>query len=213
MIGSRLYLKIYLTVIGSLALVVVTLTTMAMMGRLDTRSPFEDRVERFVSVMLSGRLSFDERQETIERLSQALDADIAIFDATGQFRQGAGERVPEMKPPAWRLRARLRTFSVTLPDGSHFVAAVRRPLDPPRQNLIISILTIAAVVGLAAYPVVRNLTKRLDMLRQSMDQWGSGNLGARVPPMSGKDEIVQCRCRQGAGIGRKPEKPARQCQP
>ena len=51
------------------------------------------------------------------------------------------------------------------------------------------LLLIAAAVGIAAYPVVRRLTRRLESLRQGVDALGEGNLAARVP-VRGHDEIA-----------------------
>ncbi len=39
------------------------------------------------------------------------------------------------------------------------------PFDRPGGRQLIYLLLIAAVIGLAAYPVVRNLTRRLERLR------------------------------------------------
>jgi signal transduction histidine kinase len=190
MIRSRLYLKIYLTVLGSLALVVGTLSMLAMMGRLDTRGEFEDRLDKFATVMTEN-LNVEQRQHMLDRLSRALDADIGIFDPSGRFIQGAGKMVsvPDDIERTSTFRPHFRTFAATLPDGLRLVASVRRPFDPPRHNIIIALLTVAAVVGIAAYPVVRNLTRRLDRLRQSMREWGDGGLAARAP-VSGRDEIA-----------------------
>jgi signal transduction histidine kinase len=190
MIRSRLYLKIYLTVLGSLALVVASLSMLAMMGRLDTKGPFDARLDRFASVMLGKDLDTAGRQRMLERLSSALDADIAIFDTSGRYLQGAGNMVPI---PDENIRTgvvrRFRAFNATLPDGSHLVAYVRRPFEPPRANLIIAFLVIAAVVGVAAYPVVRNLTRRLDAVRRGMEAWGGGALSVRAH-LAGSDEIA-----------------------
>jgi signal transduction histidine kinase len=48
---------------------------------------------------------------------------------------------------------------------------------------------IAAVIGLAAYPVVRHLTRRLERLRRGVDAWGGGALATRVPD-DGSDEVA-----------------------
>ena len=45
------------------------------------------------------------------------------------------------------------------------------------------------MIGAAAYPVVRHLTRRLERLRQGVDQWGGGALGLRVP-VTGNDEVA-----------------------
>jgi signal transduction histidine kinase len=190
MIGSRLYLKIYLTVLGTHALVAITLSLLALMGRLDTRGPFEDRVDRFASVMLSADLSGSARQDMLDKLARALEADIGIFTPDGRLLQGAGNTGTLLDGDSvLSLRPRFRAFNATLADGSLLVARVRKPFAPPRGNLILTFLAIAAVIGLAAYPVVRHLTRRLDILRRSMERWGEGALDIRAP-VSGRDEIA-----------------------
>jgi signal transduction histidine kinase len=49
---------------------------------------------------------------------------------------------------------------------------------------------MAIAVGLGAYPIVRRLTRRLEALQHGADQWGSGNLSARVP-VEGTDEVAR----------------------
>ena len=47
---------------------------------------------------------------------------------------------------------------------------------------------VAIAVAMATYPIVRRLTRRLEVLQHSVEQWGEGNLSARVP-MAGDDEV------------------------
>ncbi len=47
---------------------------------------------------------------------------------------------------------------------------------------------VAVAVALGTYPIVRRLTRRLESLQHSVEQWGEGNLSARVPE-SGTDEV------------------------
>ena len=51
------------------------------------------------------------------------------------------------------------------------------------------LLMVAAVVGVAAYPVVRRITRRLETLRLSVEAWGAGDLGRRAAAEGG-DEIA-----------------------
>ncbi|TIQ69604.1 MAG: HAMP domain-containing protein, partial [Mesorhizobium sp.] len=51
------------------------------------------------------------------------------------------------------------------------------------------LVLIAGVIGLAAFPVVRHLTRRLEALRQGVDRWGEGALETRVA-VNGKDEVA-----------------------
>jgi signal transduction histidine kinase len=43
-------------------------------------------------------------------------------------------------------------------------------------------------VALATYPIVRRLTRRLETLQRGVEQWGDGDLSARVPEV-GNDEV------------------------
>jgi signal transduction histidine kinase len=51
------------------------------------------------------------------------------------------------------------------------------------------LMVVAAMVGLAAFPVVSRLTHRLERLRASLDAWGAGKLDARAH-VEGGDEIA-----------------------
>jgi len=50
-------------------------------------------------------------------------------------------------------------------------------------------MAIAAAVGVAAYPIVSRLTRRLETLRSSLDAWGAGRLDSRAE-VEGRDEIA-----------------------
>ena len=47
---------------------------------------------------------------------------------------------------------------------------------------------VGVAVALATYPIVRRLTRRLEALQRSVQQWGDGDLSARVL-VAGKDEV------------------------
>ena len=185
MIRSRLYLQIYLTLLASLALVALTLSLLAILGRFDPKGPFEERIDRFAIAMFEPAMSLQERQRLIDRLGRGLDADVALFDAKGHFLQGFGQPIRSPDDVGTALHA----WTSTLPNGEKVVALVRDDLRPGRRHLIFLILLIAAVTGIAAYPVVRHLTRRLDALREAMEDWGSGDLSTRAP-VAGRDEIA-----------------------
>lgn len=48
---------------------------------------------------------------------------------------------------------------------------------------------VALAVALGTYPVVRRLLRRLEQLQKGVEQWGTGNLSARVPVL-GDDEVA-----------------------
>jgi signal transduction histidine kinase len=60
---------------------------------------------------------------------------------------------------------------------------------PTHMHLLGMLLAVAAVVGIAAYPVVSRLTRRLEALRLSVEAWGGGRLDRRAR-VEGNDEIA-----------------------
>ena len=57
------------------------------------------------------------------------------------------------------------------------------------MHMLGMLLTVAAIVGLAAYPVVSRITRRLEALRLSVEAWGGGQLDRRAR-VDGTDEIA-----------------------
>ena len=51
------------------------------------------------------------------------------------------------------------------------------------------LVTLAVTIGLAAYPLVRQISKRLERLQQAVESLGAGDLSARVP-VEGNDEVA-----------------------
>jgi two-component system OmpR family sensor kinase len=82
-----------------------------------------------------------------------------------------------------------RPFVVDLSDGRVLVAVVETPWDGRGRGALGYLALIAAVIGLAAYPVVRQLTRRLESLRAGVEQFGQGSLATRVP-VHGRDEVA-----------------------
>ena len=72
------------------------------------------------------------------------------------------------------------------------VGGGHRPMQGVRSFRLHSmglLLTVATVVGVAAYPVIARLTRRLEALRRSVEAWGAGDLGRRAA-VDGYDEIA-----------------------
>jgi signal transduction histidine kinase len=52
-----------------------------------------------------------------------------------------------------------------------------------------SLSVVGVAVALATYPIVRKLTRRLELLQKGVEEWGAGNLSVRVP-VRGHDEVA-----------------------
>ena len=60
---------------------------------------------------------------------------------------------------------------------------------PRGAGLVVVLVVLFLAVAAGAYPVVRRLTRRLEALKQGVDQFGAGALGHRVA-VSGADEVA-----------------------
>lgn len=59
---------------------------------------------------------------------------------------------------------------------------------PPGEVLIVLLVLLFLAVAISAYPVVRRLTRRLERLKQGVEQFGAGRLDLRVDDQ-GSDEV------------------------
>ncbi|MGY8904804.1 MAG: ATP-binding protein [Burkholderiales bacterium] len=112
----------------------------------------------------------------------------------------AGDVLGEAQVRPVRVPGEGIEFSVPMKDGSSLVVLLpprtRQPGQPlPRAWLrgpaglawILGLVALAVAIG--SYPIVRQLTKRLERLRHGVEQWGDGDLGSRVS-VSGNDEVA-----------------------
>jgi two-component system, OmpR family, sensor kinase len=89
---------------------------------------------------------------------------------------------------------------IELDDGRILFARWRND-GRPGLGFVFWLVMIVAAVGLAAYPVARRLTRRLEQLREGVDALGEGDLGARVP-VRGHDEVASLAERFNLAAGR-----------
>lgn len=188
---SRLFLKIYLTLLASLAAVAIASATFVWLGRGEEESSWHGQRARFVAALIPPEMDQRSVEATLERFSRAFDADIAVYDRRGRRIASAGRPLPrDIREAPWRHgRGNLHTMVTELPDGRAVAARMERPFRPDGRNPLAYLALIAGVIGLAAYPVVRHLTSRLERLRAGVDAWGRGDFVARVPE-SGSDEVA-----------------------
>lgn len=193
-LGGKLYVKIYLTVILTLAAVAVAsgLYWSATVDREDVS--WGQRRDRFIAEMLPPGEDPVLTQTTIERFAAAFDADIALYAPDGRLIAAAGKGPPpelEAKKTRHIRRATERgePFMLKLGDGRTIVAALELPWNSRGRGPLGYLALIALIVGLAAYPVVRQLTRRLESLRAGVEAFGKGDLVARVP-VEGRDEVA-----------------------
>ena len=153
MIRSRLYIKMYLTVLCGLMLVVLSLGTYAMMGDFgDEDHGFSGKLDRFASAMLSADMTQAQRQEMLDRLARGLDADVGLFDKDERFVQGAGAMATREGAATFldESNRHRKEFDARLSDGNHVRVFMDRSFDQSRWHFLTAILIVALAIGVAS---------------------------------------------------------------
>ena len=184
----RLYLRIYLAVVASLA---VFAFVAAVAWRSFGEPLWNEETLATVArnVLPAAAASASDQQAALERLARDLRIDLALFapDGTRTALVGhpieAPQRVGRQRglrgPPVWAAR---------LEDGRWLAARAPHRGGPAFGVFILALILIAIAVG--AYPVVRRLTRRLERLQRGVTALGEGHLSARVK-VEGRDEVAR----------------------
>lgn len=196
MIRNSLFLKIYATLLAALAIVAFASAAFWWVGQSREEEGWRGRRDRFIAAMLPPADGPAELRPTLDRLGQAFDAEIAVYAPDGRLIAANDDDFPpRLRGRGWldeddgRIRHARRIHAMLVPlDDGRRVAVRMSSADGPGGGLAY-LAMIAAVTGLAAYPVVRHLTRRLETLRRGVDAWGDGALVTRVPA-KGSDEVA-----------------------
>ena len=189
---SRLFWKVYLTIIASLVLLLVAGTMIWRLGPGGDDLGWDERRQHFVATYFSEPGDRQALAGDAARLAQALRLDIGIYDADGALIISAGDPLPAEITAIERRRGLERGYFLAgrLDDGSRVVARFDDPADGGNsRNPFIAIAIAAIVIGIGAWPLVRSLTGRLERLRGGVESWGDA---ARLPRVAveGRDEIA-----------------------
>lgn len=190
---GSLFLKIYLTLLASLVVVALAAATLVWLSRGEDDRGWMARRDAFIAAMLPAEAGIEETRIVLARLGAALEADITVFSPDAEPIASVGNPVTFPAPGDMeniRNRKDRRIVSARLADGRVVVARFDGgSFGPPRARLLLGLALIAAVIGVAAWPVMRRLTGRLERLRRGVETWGGGDLALRVP-VEGKDEVA-----------------------
>lgn len=191
---KRLYQKIYLTIVVALLLVVLVAGAVWRFGRPPEplAQGFEVAGELLAATLPAANAPAAQQQDAIRQLAQRLRVNVALYDSDLRLIGSYGDPPPPPHqrrpgfmpggPPAW---------AVPLPDGRWITArAPPRGDRHPAIGLILVLSGIALIIAIAAFPVVRGLTRRLERLQHGVETLGAGDLSARVE-VRGCDEVAQ----------------------
>lgn len=193
--GARLHARIYVAVLASVVL--VALLAGAAWHLHYGREPVENGLD--LSAEIAGELlppadaPVALQQAALDRWGSRTRARLSLFTPAGERVAAHGEPLPP--PPGgltssttWHRAGVGPAVVLRLPDGRWLVARRAAPARPA-LGFLGFLLLAALAVAVAAWPISRRITRRLERLRESVEALGAGDLGSRVPE-EGKDEVA-----------------------
>jgi signal transduction histidine kinase len=190
----RLYLRFYLALLASLIL--FGLATAAM-WRLTGNSMEEAgaTIARLVqNAMPPAQSPPAVQQDALRRLAAGLDSDVTLYGQDGSIIAAIGHPLPA---PGTMRHGRIAmahwggdaSSAIRLRDGRLLVARVPR-VGSSRLFYHLMLVSLVAAIGVAAYPIARQITRRLERLQRGVESLGAGDLSSRVA-VEGRDEVAR----------------------
>jgi signal transduction histidine kinase len=200
---SRLYFRIYLAVLGSL---LVFAFAVGILWRNVGETTYRKHSTQMLMQAAQNILppvgaSATWQQLALGDITRDMHVDLSLFAADHTLLASVGQALPP--PDAGETGTSISSqfhpspiWTMELPDGRWLRA---RPTDPVGQHghrppfegmaFVAALLLLLLVVGVAAHPIARRITRRLEHLQQGVDSLGRGDLKARVA-VQGHDEVA-----------------------
>jgi signal transduction histidine kinase len=194
---QRLYLRIYLAVLASLA--VFALAAGLLWHSFADHGPL-GRAQEVAAMLARNALPHaespkSEQQAALERLAADLRADVSLFAADRSLLAAVGKSLPApdgaREGGGWVYHWGSRpVWAVRLQDGRWLEARMPREGGFPGYRIFLMLALLALAVGVGAYPLARRLTRRLERLQAGVESLAAGDLSARVRT-EGRDEVAR----------------------
>jgi signal transduction histidine kinase len=190
---NRLYLQFYATILLVLAVFVGAAAITWKLVEEDTPQYLDIAAELTGALLPDADAPPAEVQRALEGLNRKLRFELALYRRDGTMIGMVGKPPPRFDArrarEGWRRSQGGPTFTLQLPDGRWLVARQVRERPSPILWVVGGLALLAVAIAFGAFPVVRRLGRRLERLRDGVEQLGGGNLGARVP-VEGRDEVA-----------------------
>ena len=186
----RLFLQVYLTLLGIVVLFGVLVTLGWWLSRDDrSGSEFRQGIGALVAEALPAPGAPPaEIDAVLARLGQHVEGRISVFGPEGDLLASLGEPLPLPEERAFGGRG--HGFAMPLPDGRYVLFRPDRDRSGMRTiGFLAALALLALAVAIGAYPLARRLARRLERLQSRVEALGAGDLTARVE-VEGKDEIA-----------------------
>lgn len=188
----KLYVRIYVALLASL---IVAGSMFALIHLVydqgQMRSSFDTFAEVAAEVLPPASATPAQQQQALMRWRQKVHSDMTLYASDGKLIAWAGRPLPppqQLHGDSHMAVGAPPSFVLKLPDGRWLVCR-RAHGNRARIDIVMLLTAIAVVVAIGAFPVVRRLTRRLERLQGSVEQWGAGDLATRVA-VEGRDEVA-----------------------
>lgn len=191
-LSQRLYVRIYVALLASLVALGCMFAVVHWIYDSDqARNGFDTFAEVASEVLPPPTATPQEQRRALMRWRQKVRANMALYSPSGELIAGAGPVPPPLpadQSGSGRIQGGHGALALRLQDGRWLVWQRMHGRRFP-VNILLTLALVACVVALGAFPVVRRVTRRLERLQHSVENWGGGNLSARVA-VEGKDEVA-----------------------
>ncbi|HUH76384.1 MAG TPA: HAMP domain-containing protein, partial [Devosia sp.] len=178
---GSLFLKIYLTVLGGIAILALAgLMAVLLSGGREDGGWLDQRAELLAAAL--SETDSGSMQAALDKLGPASGGELSVRDSNGAL-------IASYEPTPNGESKRFDPVSVPVGGGAILTARFELPSQAAKGNPLLLLTLVTSLTALAAWPVVRHLTGRLERLRRGVDAWGEGDLSLRVP-VEGRDEIA-----------------------
>jgi signal transduction histidine kinase len=192
---SKLYQRIYLAVIGALAITVIL--TLAVWHSIEPSNQHELRFRMFAEVISESLPAANAPQADQERViaswATRAGANIALYDAKRRLIAATSAKIIPMpstdQTQSGFVAESEERYAKRLEDGRWLLVEVLRQDHARKWTIVVALILVAIAAGIAVYPVVRKITGRLEELQSTVEALGAGNLEARVN-FTGNDEVA-----------------------
>jgi signal transduction histidine kinase len=191
----RLYLRFYFALVASLVLFVVATAALWHFtgGSMEQSGATLGRLVQ--NALPAAEAPAAEQQDALRRLAAGLNGDVTLFDRDGMPVAAIGRTLS--LPGNYRrdgmgmvsLNHRPMSY-VRLTDGRWLAASVPIGYGHVRFVFHIMLMLLAVAIGVAAFPIVRQISRRLERLQRGVESLGAGDLKARVA-VEGRDEVAR----------------------
>ena len=192
----RLYYQFYLTIVVSLVLVVVVGSGLWRLVERDAASHNRHQIlgELVAAALAPADAPPDEQRAVLRQLARRLATDLTLYDSNRQPIAVAGDslllRIDDNDGGRWYHESGRPVWTLRLPDGRWIVARLSGQSRFSDWRIAFILGGIALAVAIAALPLARRITRRLERLQLGVESLGAGDLAARVK-VEGRDEVAR----------------------